>query len=60
MKRHKWIKGAKDLKNKFAKQEKCEVCGIYRFHALGIWMYSKEKTTDDNPFVDTIQNNGCK
>ncbi len=59
MKRHKWIKGVKELKNMFTEQEQCESCKIYRFKALGSWMYSREKTTDKNPFVDRISNPGC-
>ena len=59
MKRHEWEKGRKDLVNDFTEQEQCYKCGLYRFRALGIWMYSKEKTTNDNSLVDTISNKGC-
>ena len=59
MKRHKWEKERLDLKNSFAKQEQCKNCKLFRFMALGIWRYSKEKTTDENPFVKEIQNPGC-
>ena len=59
MKRHKWGKGRKDLQNEYTEQEQCINCGIYRFKALGIWMYSKDKTTDKNPLVETIRNTGC-
>jgi hypothetical protein len=59
MKRHRWEKGRKDLQNKFTEQEQCVKCGIYRIKAFGVWMYSKDKTTDKNPFAKEIRNPGC-
>ena len=60
MKRHKWIKDKAELVNGFAEQHECENCGIYRFKALGSWLYSEEILTDENPFPEEIQNEGCK
>lgn len=57
MKRHKW--GLLET-NRFTKQQQCENCGLYRFKALGVWMYSLEKTTNSNPFVQTVINDGCQ
>jgi hypothetical protein len=57
MKRHKW---KKTEKNKFTEQEECINCGLYRIKPFKFWVYSKEKTTNENPFVDPVQNLGCK
>lgn len=59
MNRHSWDRGREDLKNKYTEQEQCIKCGLYRFKALGIWMYSKEKTTDNNPLPYGERNVGC-
>jgi hypothetical protein len=59
MKRHKWEKGREDLKNRFTKQQQCSECGLFRFKAMNMWVYSTQKTTDDHPFVEIIQNPGC-
>ena len=57
MKRHKW---KKTEKNKFTQQEECTNCGLYRIKPFKFWVYSKEKTTNETPFVDLVQNLGCK
>lgn len=59
MKRHKWEKERKDLLNTYTEQHQCVNCEIYRIKVMGTWMYSKEKTTNDNPFVKIIGNPGC-
>jgi hypothetical protein len=59
MKRHKWLKNLKELENSWTEQHQCEKCKLYRIKVMGSWRYSKEKTTDDNPFVETIMNEGC-
>jgi len=59
MQKHKWNKSSQDLKNPYTEQHQCLVCGIYRIKILGFWRYSKEKTTQQNPFVKTSDNPGC-
>ncbi len=55
-KRHSWG----DLEtNKFTEQQQCKKCGVFRFKALGIWMYSKEKCTEENMFNIVVRNKGC-
>jgi len=55
-KRHTW---GEIEKNIFTEQQQCKKCKLYRFKCLGIWMYSNEKTTERNPFVDKLNNEGC-
>lgn len=55
--RHQW---GNEEKNTFTVVQQCLKCGLYRFKALGMWIYSKEKLTDKNPFPDHVPNEGCK
>ena len=59
MKRHKWDKETEDLKNRFTEQHQCFKCGVYRIRVFGKWAYSKQKTSNDYPFVKTVNNEGC-
>jgi len=55
-KRHKW-NGFKKTNN--TEIQKCVKCKLYRFKALGIWMYSKDKPIKEDMFPNIIGNNGC-
>jgi len=54
--RHSW---SEEKKNNFTVVQQCIKCNLYRFMALNMWMYSHEEVTNDNPFVDTVGNDGC-
>lgn len=55
-KRHQWG----DIETlTFTTTQKCTKCGIYRFKVMGQFLYTAEKISEDNPFVDTINNDGC-
>ena len=57
--RHKWSKDVKQLKKIDTELEQCTKCNLYRFKALGIWMYTKEKLSDKNLYVHRVGNEGC-
>ena len=54
-KRHSW---GELIIGKYTHQQTCINCGLIRFKALGIWMYSKD---DDGTgfFPETVENDGC-
>lgn len=53
--RHKW---GELKKTKYTHFQKCIKCQLYRFNALGCWMYTKENP-DLNPFCEHVINEGC-
>lgn len=55
-KRHSW---GKLEKLTMTEQQQCEKCGLFRFKWCNIWLYSKDKTTEEQPFAITIPNEGC-
>ncbi len=57
--RHKWDKQNEKLKNKFTEQHQCIKCGVYRIKVMGSWVYSKDMTSNNNPFVKTTKNQLC-
>lgn len=40
-------------------QQQCLKCGIYRYKALNMWHYTKEKVTNENMFPKRFHNKGC-
>ena len=54
-KRHKW---GKLLNSEYSKFQGCLNCDMFRFKALGIWMYTKDNPRY-KPFSDNCINEGC-
>ena len=57
MKTHSW---SKPKHNEFTEVQKCTKCGLFRFKALGRWVYSIDEVTNEKPLVDLVENKGCK
>lgn len=61
--RHKWSGQVENSltfpKGDVVEQQQCLKCDIYRYKALNMWHYSKEKLTNENLFVDRFHNTGC-
>lgn len=56
-KRHSWG----DLeKVSVTELQVCTVCSLCRFKLMGVWAYSTEKISEENLFVEIIENKGCK
>ena len=54
--RHSW---SETKENRFSEYQKCINCDLYRFKALGIWLYSYDKDVEGDCLVEPIPNEGC-
>lgn len=57
--RHSWDKGKSINRTMWTEQQECSKCGLFRIKIFGKWQYSKTRTTDEYPFPEMTENNGC-